>query len=298
MSTNLPQQCLKNINRLKCDRTHGAGWLTRQALSIVKTAVQKSTVTTIDRLSKNLHAILEALTNVRTDMVSIANYIMQFREELPAMFSQGKTLEEVKSLCINRIEQMIKYSKKSSSLAAQNAAGIIGNRIVVITCSYSSAVCSALKIAHKKNDFKVLVIESLFNKVSYGKLTADSLQQAGIVTQLVPDGQIRWQIARADQVLLGADSISLHGYFINGMPSLELVKIARHRNIPVYLICELSKIDIHGILTGLHEPEPGFDMIPLELVTAIVTDKETLKPEDVYQLRKENIFRDHDDGTL
>ncbi|MCX6004165.1 MAG: hypothetical protein NT082_00580 [Chloroflexi bacterium] len=281
----------KSFNQLKHDRTHGAGPLTRQALDIIKSSTLESKATSAHKLITELHKTAEEIMGIRPGMVSISNYMMQFKEALSGVQTEKKSLEDLRKLWINKAESLISHSERTSRRAAQNTATIINSRSIIITCSFSSAVCSAMEIAaRKKIDFKVLAVESDFNKISYGELTAASLQKSRIVTQLVPVNQIYWQMARADLALIGADAISFHGYFINGTPSLELARTAERRKVPVYLVCELSKVDINGFMAGLQEPEPGFDMIPLELATGIITEAGIMKPADIYELGKKDIF--------
>lgn len=282
----------KSLNSLKKDGAHGAGWLTGQAIEIIKLAVSESKARSPVKLAEELNNIVDELIKARPGMVSIANYATRFREELKIVVAQSKTTEGFKKKCATIATILTKHHEKSSLGEARNAAKIILNRSIVMTCSYSSAVCRTLELAKKKGtDFKVLVVESKSNGISYGNMTVSNLKRSKISAKLVPDDHIRWHASRADVVLLGADTISLHGWMLNGTPSFELIRIAGRRNIPVYIVCELSKFDVQGILTGLREPEPGFDIIPLDLVTGIVTESAMSKPDDIHSLTMEDIFR-------
>jgi len=282
----------KSLNNLKKDGAHGAGWLTGQAIEIIKLAVSESKARSPVKLAEELNNVVDELIKARPGMVSIANYATRFREELKIVVAQSKTTEGFKKKCATIATSLIKHHEKSSLGEARNAAKIILNRSIVMTCSYSSAVCRTLELAKKKGtDFKVLVVESKSNGISYGNMTVSNLKRSKISAQLVPDDHIRWHASRADVVLLGADTISLHGWMLNGTPSFELVRIAGRRNIPVYVVCGLSKFDVQGMLTGLHEPEPGFDIIPLDLVTGIATESAMSKPDDIHSLTMEDIFR-------
>ncbi|MDD5312037.1 MAG: hypothetical protein PHO26_03245 [Dehalococcoidia bacterium] len=281
----------KSVNSLKRDREHGAAWLTRQALDIIKSSAAGSKAASARKIIADLDKTAAEIMNLRPGMVSISNYMLQFRESLSQIDMKKQSPEDVSKLCVDTVESLISHSERTSKRAALNAAKIINSRCVIITCSFSSAVCGAMEIAaHKKIDFKVLSVESSQNAIAYGELTADSLRKSGIITQLVPDNQVYWQMARADLALLGADAISFHGYFINGTPSLELARIAERRKVPLYIVCELSKVDVNGFVAGLQEPESGFDMIPLELAAGIITEAGIIKPADIYEVNKKDIF--------
>jgi translation initiation factor eIF-2B subunit delta len=107
---------------------------------------------------------------------------------------------------------------------------------------------------------------------------------------VVPDDQIGWHVARADVILCGADAVSLHGWLINGAPSLELAEVAARKKKPFYIVCETAKFDVRGFLAGLRRAEPGFDMVPLELVTGIVTERGVLTVDDALKFTVDELF--------
>jgi translation initiation factor eIF-2B subunit delta len=223
---------------------------------------------------------------------------MKFKEDLAALDTKAKTIEKLKKNGVDITGRLIKYQEKSAASVARHAAKVVSPRTIVMTCSYSSSVCTTLETARRKDiDFKVLAAESLHGKISYGRITVARLEKAGIACKLVPDGQVRWHVARANTVLIGADSVSLQGWLLNGSPTLEVAEIAGRREIPVYSICEKAKFDIRGFITGLRRPEPGFDMVPLELVTAFITESGLLKPDVIYNLSFDDIFGSRLAGT-
>ena len=288
----------KAVNAIGRDREHGAGWLTTQSLEALKAACLESDARTAAKFLSQVGDVVDALIQIRPGMVSIANYTLKFKDGLAASESKVKVLEKLKKNGVDITDRLIKHREKSAASAARQAAKLIGRRTIILTCSYSSSVCSALELARRKGvDFKVLAVESLHGKISYGRLTAGRLEKAGIVSRIVPDSQVRWHVARADTVLIGADSVSLQGWLINGSPTLEVAEIAARRAIPVYSICEKAKFDVRGFITGMRRPEPGFDMVPLDLVTAFITESGLLKPDDIYNFSFEDIFGGRLAGT-
>jgi translation initiation factor 2B subunit (eIF-2B alpha/beta/delta family) len=282
----------KSINGLKKDGEHGAGWLTMRALEILREAASLDQSATEDKFMASLGSVIAALLEARPAMVSIANYALYYRDELGAAALTSRSPQRLKKAAFSIADRLIKLHQKSAAAAARNAARLVTGRSIVMTCSYSSAVCSALEMARRGGrDFKVLAVESLHRKVSYGELTLRRLQQSGITGRIVPDSQVGWQAARADLMLCGADSVSLHGWMINGTPSLELAQMARRRGRPFYAVCEISKIDARGLTAGLREADPGLDMLPLELLSGLVTERGVLQPEEIYKFTVEDIVR-------
>jgi len=282
----------KSINGLKKDREHGAGWLTVRALEILREAASSDEAATADKLLASLSGVIDALLEARPAMVSIANYALYYQDELGSAALTSRSPQRLKKAAFSIAERLIKLHQKSSASAARNAARLVTGRSIIMTCSYSSAVCSSLEMARRGGkDFKVLAAESRHRKISYGELTLQRLKQSGISGRIVPDSQVGWQAARADLMLCGADSISLHGWMINGSPSLELAQMAHRRGRPFYAVCEISKIDARGLTAGLQEAEPGLDMLPLELLSGLVTERGILQPDEIYKFTTEDLIR-------
>ena len=282
----------KSINGLKKDREHGAGQLTLQALEILREAASLEPAESSDKFMVSLAGVITALLEARPAMVSIANYALYYRDELVSAASTSRSPQRLKKAAFSIADRLIKFHQKSSAAAARNAARLVTARGIIMTCSYSSAVCTALEMARRGGrDFKVLAVESRHKKISYGELTLQRLKQSGIGGSIVPDTQIGWQAARADVILCGADGVSLHGWMINGTPSLELAQMARRRKRPFYAVCEISKIDARGLTAGLQEAGPGLDLVPLELLSGLVTERDTLQPEKIYKFTVGDIFR-------
>jgi translation initiation factor 2B subunit (eIF-2B alpha/beta/delta family) len=280
------------INGLKKDREHGAGWLTTQAVGILEEASSGSLARTTEGFMAEIGQVATALAEARPTMVSIPNYVTEFKDELDGAVATSKSADNLKKRAAAIARKLKTYNEDTSIKTARNAAKLIGQRSIIITCSYSSDVCAALEMARQKGiDFKVLAVESRHAKISYGEMTLERLKKTGITGRIIPDNFVAWYAARANTIIIGADAISLHGWMINGIPSYTLALIASRKNVPVYSVCATTKIDVRGFLASLRAPEPGFDMLPLELLKGIVTETGTLQPADIYKTTAEDIFR-------
>ena len=288
----------KSISALKRDREHGAGFLGRLALEILRQTAADSTAQTAEKFLAEINQAADALIEARPGMVSIANYALYLKEELVGAAATAKSPQRLKKTAFSIASRLLQSQEKSTNAASRNAVKLVANRSIVMTCSHSSAVCSTLEMARRGGtDFKVLAVDSHHKKISYGEMTAMRLQAAGISCKVVPGGQLAWHVARADYILCGADAISLHGWLINGEPTLELALVAARKQKPLHVICETSKFDARGFLTGLHRPETGFDLVPLELVSAIVTERGVLSTDRVLKITFDDLFGGKHGGT-
>jgi translation initiation factor 2B subunit (eIF-2B alpha/beta/delta family) len=280
----------KNLSAFKKDRQHGAGSLGRQALEILKLTGADSTAETAEKFLAEIKEVADALVDARPGMVSISNYALFVKEELAAAAVTAKSPQRLKKTAFSIAGRLLKFQEKSSTATSRNAVKLVAKRSIVMTCNYSSTVCSALEMAKRGGtDFKVLAVESNHKKISYGEITVKRLQAAGISCSLVPDDQVGWHVARADFILCGADAVSLHGWLINGAPSLELAGLAVRKKKPFYTVCETAKFDARGFLAGLQQAEPGFDIVPLELVSAIVTERGVLTVDDALKFTVDDL---------
>ncbi len=84
---------------------------------------------------------------------------------------------------------------------------------------------------------------------------------------------------------MGADSVLRDGRLINGLPTYELALAAKGR-LPFYVVCETLKFNprVSSMQVKLEE---GFDLIPPELITGIITEAGTFKPENLAPPMKE-----------
>jgi len=280
------------ISVLKKDREHGAGWLTSQAVEILEEASSGSPALTTEDFMSEIGHVVAGLMNARPGMVSIQNYVTEFQEEVDGAVAASKSPDNLKKKASAIARKLKAYNEESAIKTSRNAAKLIGQRNIIITCSYSSDVCTAMEMARQKGiDFKVLATESRQGKICYGDMTLERLKRSGITGRIIPDDFVAWYAARANTIITGADAISMQGWLLNGTPSYTLALIASRKNVPVYTLCATTKIDVRGFLASYKTPEPGFDMLPLQFFKGIVTETGTLQPDAIYKITAEDIFR-------
>lgn len=270
------------INEIRKDRMHGAGWLSRQAIVILNLAIEESQADTIANFTDEVKAVATELMKARPNMISIANYIHQFTYQIILASRNEKELDSLKTLTQIKGNELIKLSEEASSKSIEHGCRIISNADIIITCSYSSTVCSVFELSRQKGTtFRVIAAESRSEGKAYGEITAEQLKLHQIPVEILLDEAIDKHTAKADKALVGADSILVDSSLINGTPSLRLAQAARKENIPFYTVCETAKLDVQGYIDLEAEPEPGFDKIPPDLISGIITENGIMKPDQV-----------------
>lgn len=131
------------------------------------------------------------------------------------------------------------------------------------------------------------------------RLTAWEMVQESIPVTLITDNMAGHMMSQGevDVVIVGTDRVAANGDVANKIGTYMVAVLAKRHNIPFYVACPLSTIDIscaNGNLipieeraaeevTGFRESQwaakgvkvrnPSFDITPAELVTALITEK-------------------------
>lgn len=132
-----------------------------------------------------------------------------------------------------------------------------------------------------------------------GRLTTWELQQLGIPYTLITDSMaaLLMQHGKINAVFLGADRIARNGDFANKIGTYSVAVNAHFHQVPFYPVAPYSTIDLY-CLTGKDIPieerspeevrgyastqwaptesltyNPAFDVTPVELISALVTDR-------------------------
>ncbi len=131
------------------------------------------------------------------------------------------------------------------------------------------------------------------------RLTAWEMVQAGIPVTLITDNMAGHLMANGeiDAVIVGTDRVAANGDVANKIGTYMVAVLAARHQIPFYVACPLSTIDLtlpsgrdipieeraSAEVTGFRDTQwaaagvqvrnPSFDVTPAELVTAIITEK-------------------------
>ena len=144
------------------------------------------------------------------------------------------------------------------------------------------------------------------------RLTAWEMVQENIPVTLITDNMAGYMMAHGevDAVVVGTDRVAANGDVANKIGTYMVAVLARRHNIPFYVACPLSTIDM-SIASGADIPieersveevkgfrdylwaaegvkirNPAFDVTPAELVTGLITEKGVVLQPDVQGIGK------------
>jgi methylthioribose-1-phosphate isomerase len=156
------------------------------------------------------------------------------------------------------------------------------------TGGYGSAV-GALLAAWERGLLEHVWVDETRPLLQGARLTAWELESAAIPHAVIADSAAASLMARGevDCVITGADRIAANGDTANKIGTYSLGVLARHHEIPLYVVAPSSTVDLAtpdgaGIPIEERDPaevttrfaarNPAFDVTPAELITAIVTE--------------------------
>lgn len=131
------------------------------------------------------------------------------------------------------------------------------------------------------------------------RLTAWEMVQENIPVTLITDNMSGYFMSRGeiDAIVVGTDRVAANGDVANKIGTYMVAVLAKRHNIPFYVACPLSTIDLslatgeeipieerhidevkgfrdcHWAPEGVFIRNPAFDVTPAELVTALITEK-------------------------
>lgn len=191
-----------------------------------------------------------------------------------------------------------------------NAVGLIGSDAALIAFDYSSTVAAIVVSLHERGLCpRPIVPES--RAIAGGRRYLEQFLEAGIDVSYVLDVAMDQTLSKADAVLLGCESLRCDGSLVNTVGSLPLAKLARLRDVPVYVCADLYKIDARSyagefrepplrsfeciLLTGIAVPPSRrvdtigveLEVIPPDLITAYLTDSGSVPPSAIRALGRQ-----------
>ncbi len=208
------------------------------------------------------------------------------------------------------VEQIIDKCRKIGEYGEtliQDGARILThcNAGALATVDYGTAL-SPMRVA-KRRGKKIFVYVDETRPRLPGSLTSWALNNEEIEHVVIPDNAAGYFMERGevDMILVGADRIAMNGDFANKIGTYEKAVLAKENDIPFYVAAPLSTFDrnlgrgedivieergedeIKRIRDTEIFPEwvevknPAFDVTPARYVTAFITEKGVIRPDEI-----------------
>jgi translation initiation factor 2B subunit (eIF-2B alpha/beta/delta family) len=280
-------QAIESISR---DRTHGAGWLARDAVDVLAHSLEECPAQTAAEFLSYLREVATALAQAQPNMAAVSNavgaVVLAAGEKAPG------GLPAMRRAVLSRARQIIDSWDKASHRIVRHAQRALPSG-AIMTHSYSATTFAVLERLASKGS-PIIVTES--TPLNEGRTTARLLARLGVPVTLITDAQAAAFMPEAAAVLVGADTVFANGAVVNKVGTCALALLARNARIPFYVATETLKVApgrSRAAQEASEERQPGlaipavyFDLTPPRLVTALITEEGVFAPRDIRPLAR------------
>lgn len=178
------------------------------------------------------------------------------------------------------------------------------------TAGYGTAL-GVIRAAWSRDRLSMVYADETRPRLQGAKLTAWECVQENIPVTVITDNMAAHclQQGMIHAVIVGADRITANGDTANKIGTYSLAIVAQYHGVPFFVAAPLSTIDF-SLSDGSQIPieernpaeiyrvgetvicpqgvkyyNPAFDVTPASLITAIITEKGAVKPEDLVTLK-------------
>jgi methylthioribose-1-phosphate isomerase len=225
---------------------------------------------------------------------------------------QEKSSTEVTVHLLKEAERIHAEDVAANQKMGELGAGLLAENSEVLTHCNAGALATggygtalgAIRAGWETGKVRHVFVDETRPLLQGARLTVWELSEAGISYNLITDNAAASLMEKSlvDAVIVGADRIAANGDTANKIGTYGLAVLARHHNVPFYVVAPTSSIDsstatgeeipieerdpaevreIQGIpitLPTASTLNPAFDVTPHELITAIVTEKGVFTP--------------------
>ncbi|HUX87668.1 MAG TPA: hypothetical protein VMW65_11755 [Chloroflexota bacterium] len=275
----LPLEATLCIAAIASDREHGASWLAQEALRATILCAEHSAAQSGTEFLAEAKTCARALIAARPGMAPVRYWVERWLTGLEKQAGSAGDVSQLRKRAARLANDLIAAAREARTLAIQCALGRLTGPDAIFTASYSESVVEACRLAWGSGMLKrVLAAESKSaDGHRYGEQVERALADSGIPVLIVPDACIASRVTEAQRIWLGADSVFPDGSVLNGIPSRRLAVAAQQQGRPVDVIAEEAKLDRWGRPNEV-EPPPGFELIPVEAISAILTEHGQWQP--------------------
>ncbi|HRE56061.1 MAG TPA: translation initiation factor eIF-2B [Candidatus Competibacter sp.] len=232
----IPTEFNRKIAEIRDDRVRGASELARFGLVILAQAARELPAATVGEWWEGLSALAVDLAEARPSMTPLSHLLRRWREG--AAIEADMNLAAARQVAAARAEVLIEQSRRAVADCAARVAELVGAGRTLMTHSFSSTVLESCRLL-KEAGLRMIVTES--RPLEEGRRLAEQLSVWKVPTVYITDAQMALFVARADAVLVGADSVLADGAVLNKAGTALLALAARERGVPFYVACESFK---------------------------------------------------------
>ncbi|KAI0011198.1 nagb/rpia/CoA transferase-like protein [Xylariaceae sp. FL0662B] len=244
-----------------------------------------------------LNPQIEYLTACRPMCFSMGNAIRWLKLQVSKIDPDVPEFDAKKQLC-NSIDNFIQERISVADLViTEKAAEKIEDGDIVLTYGQSSIIERALLHAHQiaGKRFAIIIIDDPYERK--GQILAKKLTAEGIRVSYSGDlGGLRWHVARATRILVGAESMFNNGSMYGRSGTCDLAIAAKELEVPVLVLCETinitERVSTDSLTYNEIDPERNsgvafrllYDTTPDKYLSLVISELGSVQPTSVSDL--------------
>lgn len=259
---------------------------------------------------RHFNKICDYIGTSRPTAVNLFNAVVRMKQVVKD--NPKASVSELQKLLKKEAFQIFEDDRRACRQMGNFGAGLIkdGSQIMTIcnagalaTVDYGTALGVMYAAKNHGKKFSVFVLETR-PLLQGSRLTAWELLKEKIDTTLICDNMAATLMKqnKVDAIFTGADRIASNGDAANKIGTYNLAVLAKHHNIPFYIVAPKSSFDLK-IKSGKEIPieerksdeithvgnraiappgvkvyNPAFDVTDHQLITAIITERGIIRP--------------------
>ena len=263
-----------------------------------------------------LRGAASALTNARPTAINLAAGVDRLMTRYRAIGELSEDGHSIATAMREEADAIVFEATTDHGRLAEAGAGLLphgadGTTINILThcntgplaCGQFGTALGVVQVAHHAGRDLHVWVDETRPYLQGARLTTWELEQAGVPHTLIADVAAGSIIAagEVDAILVGADRIAANGDTANKLGTYPLAVLAARHQVPFYVCAPLSSVDL-GTPDGDEIPieerpgqevlelggiriapattaarNPGFDVTPASLISAIVTEEGVLR---------------------
>lgn len=289
---------------LRADTVSGAAVVAGTAADILRRAAFQLEAESPQELRRSLDQVAVRILDAQPSMAPLAALVV----EALSVTGRAQSVEAARQSVAAAARAFVAGLESRAIAVASRAAEVLPVEGAVATLSSSSTVESALVAWARAEPDVVRGTDTALRRVvcfesrpmDEGRSLARSLAHQGIDVTYAVDAAVHSLVPDCSVVLLGADSVGDRG-IVNKIGSVALAHAARLAGVPVYVLCDETKLLPHGFPQIVEDDRPPgevweapdgvtvwnryFEVVPTEIVTGVVTGDAVLTPTDLESKR-------------
>lgn len=279
---------------LRADVVSGAAVVARLGADVMRRAAERLEAEHVEDFRTSLATVGVRMLEAQPAMAPLVYLV---RDILQAL-ADVDDLDSARLTAGTAAGQFRESLEAKGELVASRAASLLPAEGDILTLSSSSTVRSTLLHRAHERKGQVVVLES--RPMQEGQLLASALAKESVPVLFAVDAAVATLVRDCALVLLGADSVGDVGV-VNKLGSLPAAHAAHRAGVPVVVVTDETKILPPGFPQNVTDDRPSeevwrgsggvtvwnryFEAVPLDLVTAVVTETGTLAPDELARHR-------------